>query len=727
MVAVPGATGALVPVGSRTADGGDGRVSFEALALGSAPAVQAPVARVFVSPANAAVAVGDTTRFVVSAQDGSGRSVPVTEVFWGSTSHAVALVNSSGVVRGVAAGSIWIFATVAGVTGSQPLTVSAATTPGTVRDLQVVSSTSTSVTLRWTQVDNGSGRPANYALRRGSPTLSWGASAGTEMSVTGTQVGATMEYTWTGLTPGAAHQFQLRAYRGVLDANAPLGALSNVASATTAAPARVATVRLSPAGMTLASGDTARFTVTALDGSGKPVPVSNPFWGSTSHAVALVDGSGLVTGVAPGNIWIFATVQGVTGSQPLTVTSGSTNPSAVSDLQVVSTTQSSVTLRWTQVRDGLGAPADYTLRHGSPTISWQNAAGTAVSILGTQTGTTIEYTRTGLSAGTQYQFQLASFRGTLGLDAILGAPSNVVTVSTQSVNTPPPPSGGTPAVYMHADWSTATGTSAAAILDQGKQRPFNYREGFATVNSNACPSFTVLNTAGAGRDFPTTNFIRMRAFDACAGIGAVDGWSQIGFLSSSNYIPALAVGDSVFVRYYVRVMYPYQALDRITHGDEWKDWPLPYGVGYNYGGSGWQMDLHGLVSPAAGSFCVGNQGQYPLSKGTTYRIEHGVIRTSSSGYQIRARIYGPSGALLYDSADFRGDCWGGTISGTAIQDHTWTGTSATWNTQGRQFHLGLNGISGLTTSNDEQDVFEWAGFAVCSSWCGKYPIPGAEN
>ncbi|MGE3595687.1 MAG: hypothetical protein AB7N70_09055 [Dehalococcoidia bacterium] len=309
-----------------------------------------------------------------------------------------------------------------------------------------------------------------------------------------------------------------------------------------------------------------------------------------------------------------------------------------------------------------------------------------------------------------------------------GLSVNVPTTVTPAAGPPPPPppppaSSGD--IYIHIDWSTATGSSMAAILDQSKARPFNYTEGFAATNGSSCPSLTVFSTASAGRDYPTTNFIRMRAFDACPGSGSTDGWSQIGFLASSGYVPPLAVGDSVFIRYYVRAPYPYQSIDNLTHGDEWKDWPMPYGVGYEFSASAWQMDVHGLSD---GKYCIGGYQQYLLNKSSTYRIEHGVIRTGASTYTIRARVYSATGSLLYDSNNFTRQCWDGTASATlASGSASWSGSTTTWDTHARQFHLGLNGISNLTTSNDEQDVFEWAGFAVCSSWCGPYPIAGIEN
>ena len=100
-------------------------------------------------------------------------------------------------------------------------------------DLKLVSVTESTATLRWTQVDDGAGAPAKYALRYGSPTISWGSAYPTEVSVAGTSVGAAQQYTFEGLQPGTTYQFRLVSYRGTLNQNAVFGPTSNTASGTT--------------------------------------------------------------------------------------------------------------------------------------------------------------------------------------------------------------------------------------------------------------------------------------------------------------------------------------------------------------------------------------------------------------------------------------------------------------------------------------------------------------
>ncbi len=111
--------------------------------------------------------------------------------------------------------------------------------PGAVRDLAVASVAATTVTLAWTQVDDGTGRPALYDVRFNTPTIAWGSapsvSAGTCAQLTPGAIGAKVTCTVEGLLAGTQYQFELVPYRGTLNVDAVFGPLSNIASGTTTA------------------------------------------------------------------------------------------------------------------------------------------------------------------------------------------------------------------------------------------------------------------------------------------------------------------------------------------------------------------------------------------------------------------------------------------------------------------------------------------------------------
>jgi len=113
----------------------------------------------------------------------------------------------------------------------------------------------------------------------------------------------------------------------------------------------------------------------------------------------------------------------------------------VGDLRVASVTDSSVTLAFTEVTDGTGAPAKYDIRWAAGTLSWSSATDVArgsctVPMAGTAIGAARSCTVLGLAAGTGFQFQLLAFRGTLNVDAVFGGSSNIAS-GTTSVSTAP--------------------------------------------------------------------------------------------------------------------------------------------------------------------------------------------------------------------------------------------------------------------------------------------------
>ena len=113
----------------------------------------------------------------------------------------------------------------------------------------------------------------------------------------------------------------------------------------------------------------------------------------------------------------------------------------VTNLAVANVTTNSVTLSLTEVTDGAGQPASYLIRWSSGVLSWASATdvtqGTcAVPLAGTAIGANRSCTVLGLQPGTSYQFQLVAFRGTLNVNAVFGALSNVPSGTTAGSTAP---------------------------------------------------------------------------------------------------------------------------------------------------------------------------------------------------------------------------------------------------------------------------------------------------
>jgi len=294
-----------------------------------------PVASVSVSPATAGIQVGQWGQLTATPLDANGNPLSGRIVSWASSAPAIATVSTGGLVTGVATGTATITAMSEGQSGTAAVTVTAGSLvqPGTVSNLAVASTTDSSVTLAFTEVDDGTGQPAQYDIRYAAGALSWGSAPSVTMGtcalpVAGTAIGAQRTCTAQGLAPSTAYQFQLIAFRGTLNVNAVFGALSNVANGTTvASTAPVASVTVSPATASVGVGGTQQFTATLKDAHGNVLTGRTVTWSSNAPSIASVSGTGLATALAMGTATITATSGGISGPAAITVAVPSPPPS----------------------------------------------------------------------------------------------------------------------------------------------------------------------------------------------------------------------------------------------------------------------------------------------------------------------------------------------------------------------------------------------------------------
>ena len=111
--------------------------------------------------------------------------------------------------------------------------------PGQVIDLTVVQATSTTLTLNWTEVDDGFGSPSSYSARfRPNTTLAWTeiTSGGCGAPIAGTTIGEVLACTAEDLQAGTIYFFQVRPFRGTLGVDAFFGPFSNAAGGLTTDP-----------------------------------------------------------------------------------------------------------------------------------------------------------------------------------------------------------------------------------------------------------------------------------------------------------------------------------------------------------------------------------------------------------------------------------------------------------------------------------------------------------
>jgi hypothetical protein len=231
-----------------------------------------------------------------------------------------------------------------------------------------------------------------------------------------------------------------------------------------------------------------------------------------------------------------------------------------------------------------------------------------------------------------------------------------------------PGDGGATAVpdhiFFHSDWSTARGTTDDALLDTGKDVPWDAYKG-----STPRGSTEVVATASLGFAAPSgmANCLMIRS----------DNNASEGVRMTSLPIPA--PGTTQWRRYYVAVVLP----DEATFGDQGFH-PLDYrhNAGGTYtlaphvmiGDDGtragvWWHDVATIVdtglafgeeryvlgtSLGAAAHPFGERrGTTELSKNAWYGIEYQILRVSTTHFRVQAAwIYDVDGTTRYDADDF---------------------------------------------------------------------------
>jgi len=254
----------------------------------------APVASVTVAPSTASIAITGTVQLTATPKDANGNPLTGRAISWSSSDNTIATVNGSGLVTGVAAGSVTITATSEGKSGTASVTVAGAPVASVT-----VTPASASVQAGQTQQLTATLKDANGNILTGR-TVTWSSNNTSVATVSS-----------SGLVTAK------------VAGSATITATSEGKSGTSAltvTPVPVASVTVAPASASVAVGATLQLTATPKDANGNPLTGRVVTWQSSNSAIAGVNGSGLVSGVAAGGpVTITATSEGKSGSSSITV------------------------------------------------------------------------------------------------------------------------------------------------------------------------------------------------------------------------------------------------------------------------------------------------------------------------------------------------------------------------------------------------------------------------
>lgn len=336
------------------------------------------VTRVDVSPTTASVAVGKTSTFTATPKDVDGATVTGKTVTWSSSDQSIATV-AGGVVTAVKPGAVTITAAVGSVQGTASVTVFApvatvdiAPSPDTIVNGATSQLTATlkdaggtvltDRTVTWTSdndliasvsstglvtsksvgtanitatVEGKSAQvkvvviPVPVASVTVTPTSASLLVGGTVTLSATTKDAAGNALTGRAITWSTSDASIATVNNGVVTAQA-LGTATitatsegkSAAAQITVTVAPVATVVVSPATVSVLPGATTQLTATLSDANGKPLSGRTVTWSSSDQSKATVSQTGLVTGVAYGQVTITATSEGKSGSAAVKVSDG---------------------------------------------------------------------------------------------------------------------------------------------------------------------------------------------------------------------------------------------------------------------------------------------------------------------------------------------------------------------------------------------------------------------
>ncbi|HEY9480301.1 MAG TPA: Ig-like domain-containing protein, partial [Gemmatimonadaceae bacterium] len=262
-----------------------------------------PVASVSIVPATVTLKSGKTTRLVPTALDDRGKPVEDGTVTWSSDNVKVATVSSTGTVSAPSTGTATISASVTakggngkGKTGKGQVKVTGADAP--VASVTVSPATTTLITGATQQLT-------------ATPKDSVGTALGGRTTTWATSNSAVATVSTSGLVTALA------AGKATITATSEEKSGS---SAITVTLPPVASVAVSPSSAQILVGKTVTLSAATLDATGKTLTGRSISWSSGTSSVATVSSSGVVSGVAAGSAWIFATSEGQRDSASITVT-----------------------------------------------------------------------------------------------------------------------------------------------------------------------------------------------------------------------------------------------------------------------------------------------------------------------------------------------------------------------------------------------------------------------
>ncbi len=278
----------------------------------------AALTAIAITPTSPSVTVGLDQQLTATGTFSDGSTTDLTtQVTWGSSNEAIAIIGNSseiyGVVTGVSVGTATITAQLDGITGTTPVNVTAAT-------LQAIDIT-----------------PTNPSLTVGL-TLPFTATGTFSDDST---LDLTTQVVWASSDSETATISNAAGEQGVANAGAPgqtsiSATLDGVTGTTvlTVSEAALVSIEVTPTEQSLAKGRTLQFTATGTFADSSQQDLTTQVtWATGDLAIAVVDNAsgtqGLVTGTGVGVTAVSATLGDITGATDLAVSAATLSSIAI--------------------------------------------------------------------------------------------------------------------------------------------------------------------------------------------------------------------------------------------------------------------------------------------------------------------------------------------------------------------------------------------------------------
>ena len=297
------------------------------------------------TPASQALAPGAGQQFTATGHYSDGTSKDLTSsAQWSSSDSNVASVSGTGMATAVAFGVVTVTAQSGSLQATATVNVSSA---GTNLTAISISPAGAAIPIHTTQQFTATGSYSDGSSRDLTGLVSWGSSS---------TAAAMIDV--NGLLTGVA--------AGSTTISATLGSVTKSTTVTVIAPT-IASISVTPVGLTLGIGINQQYTATATysDGSTQDL-VSGVTWSSSSTSVATINSSGLANTLAAGTTTITATVGSLSDTSTLTIV-----PAHLTSIEVSPSTPS-IALGTTQQFTAVGNFDDGSTQL-LPSVTWSSS------------------------------------------------------------------------------------------------------------------------------------------------------------------------------------------------------------------------------------------------------------------------------------------------------------------------------------------------------------------